>query len=230
MNYIGEDLNKEKTQECDFADLNPDLKKMLTNKKLIFCITCYNESFELIMLSLAGVYRNYYELVEKDISYKDKVSVVIVFDGYEVFNKSANPRTNKRLAETFYEIGLYDEKETAKFYKKIPKEKDKVKYFEYEFSELKFMDLNNDKEEKKEEEKKEEEKRDDRSVSYQADIEAAESQRISFETNNLAHVFSAKLTFDDFVRGLTDEEKGEFKIDRYDFNDFMLGSSKQGKI
>jgi cellulose synthase/poly-beta-1,6-N-acetylglucosamine synthase-like glycosyltransferase len=176
------------------------------------------------MLSLAGIYRNYYELLEKDRNYKGKVSIVIVFDGYEVFNKSCNPRTNKRLAETFYEIGLYDEKETKNFYEKIEKKKDEAKYYEYKFSDLKFMNLNN-----------EEEKKDNHPGNNEFDIERGTSRqrtsnRISFESNNLAHVFSAELTFENFVEGLTAEEKGEFKIDRYDFNDFMLGNSKQGEI
>jgi hypothetical protein len=36
VNYIGDDLNKSEPEECDFDDLNHELKEMLTHKKLIF--------------------------------------------------------------------------------------------------------------------------------------------------------------------------------------------------
>uniref|UniRef100_A0A7S3J1J5 Chitin synthase n=1 Tax=Euplotes harpa TaxID=151035 RepID=A0A7S3J1J5_9SPIT len=51
--------------------------------KLSFCITMYNEPFEQLMESLAGIYRAYFELVDIDKDYKDKVNIVIVADGIE---------------------------------------------------------------------------------------------------------------------------------------------------
>lgn len=38
----------------------------------------YNEPYSQILESLAGIYRNYYELVAKDKDYEGKVTVVIV--------------------------------------------------------------------------------------------------------------------------------------------------------
>ena len=43
----------------------------------------YNEPPEQLIESLAGIYRSYYELVESDPNYVDKVQVVIVIDGYD---------------------------------------------------------------------------------------------------------------------------------------------------
>lgn len=43
----------------------------------------YNEPFEQLMQTIAGVYRCYYELVEMDESYLDRVHVFIIADGYE---------------------------------------------------------------------------------------------------------------------------------------------------
>jgi hypothetical protein len=43
----------------------------------------YNEPFELLMQTLAGVFRTYYELCEMDASFKDRVHLFIIADGYE---------------------------------------------------------------------------------------------------------------------------------------------------
>ena len=43
----------------------------------------YNEPFNQILESLAGIYRSYYELVKISDEYKDKVHIVIVADGYD---------------------------------------------------------------------------------------------------------------------------------------------------
>ena len=43
----------------------------------------YNEPLSQLIESLVGMYRTYYELVESDPNYVDKVQVVIVIDGYD---------------------------------------------------------------------------------------------------------------------------------------------------
>lgn len=55
----------------------------LNRPHLLFCVTMYNEPFEQLIQTLAGVYRSYYELVEMDETYLDRVHVVIVADGYD---------------------------------------------------------------------------------------------------------------------------------------------------
>ena len=57
-------------------------------QQLCICITIYNEPFEQVCESLVGIYRAYYELIEIDEKYKDKVSIFIIADGYDKLNDS----------------------------------------------------------------------------------------------------------------------------------------------
>lgn len=52
----------------------------------------------------------------------------------------------------------------------------------------------------------------------------------SFETHNLAHCFSRKMTFSDFMEGLDQTEAQNFMIDKYEVYNFLLGNSEQGKV
>lgn len=52
------------------------------------CITIYNEPFEQVCETLVGVYRAYYELIEIDEKYKDRVSIFIIADGYDKLTSS----------------------------------------------------------------------------------------------------------------------------------------------
>ena len=53
---------------------------------LCICITIYDEPFEKVYKSLAGIYRAYYELIEIDEKYKDRVSIFLIADGYDKLN------------------------------------------------------------------------------------------------------------------------------------------------
>ena len=43
----------------------------------------YNEDYKMIVETLLGVYWNFYELIDMDAKWVDKVSVVIVADGID---------------------------------------------------------------------------------------------------------------------------------------------------
>ena len=98
--------------------------------KVNVCITGYNEGFKQLLESIAGVYRSYYELVQKDESYINKVSIGIYYDGYEAFMKAGDDESMP-LHECLEKVGLFNQKATSKYIKKI---KDKIDY-----SELRFM-------------------------------------------------------------------------------------------
>ena len=57
--------------------------------KQAFCITMYNEPTKQLLESLAGIYRNYYECVEKDHRFENNVAIIVIWDGSNAFNKSA---------------------------------------------------------------------------------------------------------------------------------------------
>jgi hypothetical protein len=114
---------------------------MAKNKmKAAICITGYNEQFSQLVLSIAGVFRNYYELVQKDRSYEGRVTVVIVYDGYPAFNKIKSEK-GVPLTETLTKVGLYDEQCAQKYFRKFPTSSgDQIS----QFSDLIFMDRTND--------------------------------------------------------------------------------------
>jgi hypothetical protein len=74
---------------------------------MLVCVTMYNEPFSQLLESLAGVFRAYYELVDIDESYRDRVQVCILIDGYD------------KISENFLtqceEAGLYNAFKTKKF-------------------------------------------------------------------------------------------------------------------
>eukprot|EP00345_Euplotes_harpa_P010394 CAMPEP_0168350138 /NCGR_PEP_ID=MMETSP0213-20121227/20913_1 /TAXON_ID=151035 /ORGANISM="Euplotes harpa, Strain FSP1.4" /LENGTH=58 /DNA_ID=CAMNT_0008360373 /DNA_START=85 /DNA_END=258 /DNA_ORIENTATION=- len=55
----------------------------------------YNEDFDLLMLTMAGVYRTYFELVRIDEGFKDRVAVVIVSDGVDKLDSNFKKRAKK---------------------------------------------------------------------------------------------------------------------------------------
>jgi len=105
-------------------------KQIDGHMKVNVCITGYNEGFKQLLESIAGVYRSYYELVEKDESYINKVSIGIYYDGYEAFMKAGDDEPMP-LHECLDKVGLFNQKATRKYIKKI---KDRIAY-----SELRFM-------------------------------------------------------------------------------------------
>ena len=64
----------------------------------------YNEPFKQLLESLAGCYRAYYELVGIDASFKDRVHICIIADGYDKLSEEF--LTKCELA------GLYNEFKT----------------------------------------------------------------------------------------------------------------------
>lgn len=74
---------------------------------LLVCITMYNETFKQLLETLAGVYRAYYELVGIDESFKDKMHVMIIADGYEHLDEDFLMRCEH--------AGLYNEFKTKKY-------------------------------------------------------------------------------------------------------------------
>ena len=64
---------------------------------------------------MAGVFRNYYELVEKDKDYMDKVTLNIIYDGYEQFMKAGSDEKIS-LQEQLSYIGLFDKDSTQDFF------------------------------------------------------------------------------------------------------------------
>lgn len=86
--------------------------------KALVCVTMYNEPYSQLVATLAGIYRNYYELVATDASYEDKLSIVIVTDGYQVFNKiGADDPTRRPFHDSMKRAGIYHPNKTKKYVK-----------------------------------------------------------------------------------------------------------------
>jgi chitin synthase len=158
----------------------------------------YNEPFKQVLETLAGIYRSYYELVSYDKSYEGKMSIVIITDGYEVFNKIERGDESKpAFVDRLYRSGLYDNKKTKKYVKKLSFStlmKEQTQYLDLNFIR---KDPDSDKQ---------------------------------YETTNLAHCFSRKLKFTDFLDGMSSDEIFDLTIDGYHISDFMVGSSKPGMV
>jgi len=150
--------------------------------------------------------------VSKDITYEDKVTVVIVCDGYTAFNKIGEGSLHK-TSDKLTDAGIYDESLSHKYcYKEIKREvrgKNKNIKEELVYSELGFMDKFKNEEE---------------------DNNDSNSDKVSFETHNLVHCFSRKMTFQDFLDGFDEEERQNFFIDDYEISNYMLGNDEPGKV
>jgi hypothetical protein len=118
-------------------------------------------------------------------------------------------------------VGLYSKDATKKYINEI-KKRHRSDTAKTEFVNLSFM--NKDEIPPNPEETKKE-------IKARIKRERAEELKtIRFETNNIAHWFSRSMNFEDFMVGLTNEEKKNFKIDGFDVNDFALGSSDPGQV
>lgn len=70
--------SNEKLSPSDDIDIGPNTLLAEGKAKkpvMMICITMYNEPFSQLLESLAGVFRAYYELVDIDEGYKDRVQV-----------------------------------------------------------------------------------------------------------------------------------------------------------
>jgi hypothetical protein len=85
MNHVGDPKQQNPTEEDDIPLSENSLIGFGKNNrpKLMICITMYNEPYKQILESLAGLYRAYYELVGMDKSYRNRVHICIIADGYE---------------------------------------------------------------------------------------------------------------------------------------------------
>jgi hypothetical protein len=89
MIYKGEP-NDDKTKRANFKYLPSESiieKQANRGMKAAICITGYNESYKQLLESISGSYRTYHELLEKDQSYFERVTLFIVYDGYEAISK-----------------------------------------------------------------------------------------------------------------------------------------------
>lgn len=109
----------------------------------------YNEPYSQLLESLAGIYRNYYELVAKDADYEGRVTVVVVCDGYPAFNKiGIDDKSDFTFVDRLTNAGLYDDCRSNRYYKKIKKEgrindtskKQNQDEYELKYSNLGFME------------------------------------------------------------------------------------------
>ena len=185
--------------------------------RLMVCITMYNEPYKQVCESLAGVYRNYYELVSKDQTYEGRVGIVIVQDGFEQFNKIGADDSSKYLAnQKFQKAGIFDPDvpfRAGYFNQKLKtgnrddkmKKSNKFASREYvnTYSDLAFISNN---------------------------IWEKKDTYKSFETHNMVHCFSRKMKFTDFLKGMELHERQALKINKYEAGEFMLGSDKAGDV
>ena len=84
-NHVGDCKSKTVLPEDDLpiAEDSIIFKGKQSEPIMLVCITMYNEHFIQLLESLAGVFRAYYELVNINEEYKDRVHVIIVADGYD---------------------------------------------------------------------------------------------------------------------------------------------------
>ena len=67
----------------------------------------YNEPFCRVLDSLAGIYRNYYELISYEEEYENNVHVVLIADGYD--------RISKENLKNFEKAGIYNAFRSSKY-------------------------------------------------------------------------------------------------------------------
>lgn len=108
-NHVGK-LKHRKVRKRDDLTLPNDclLRYGHDNKPLVlYCVTMYNESYDQLLQTLAGVYRSYYELVDIDENFKDRCHVMIIADGYDKLEESFLMRCEK--------AGMFNEFKTKRF-------------------------------------------------------------------------------------------------------------------
>ena len=142
-----EHLNNPTDKGINAADLRPIKEASILGNQVkrgmkeLICLTMYNEPYKQIVESLAGIYRNYYELVAQDpfgddegeenpvkIGYENRVSVVIICDGFGSLDKlhtGASP--NISCAQKLAKIGLFEESKMARYLKKTIEVKENEK-------------------------------------------------------------------------------------------------------
>jgi cellulose synthase/poly-beta-1,6-N-acetylglucosamine synthase-like glycosyltransferase len=108
-NHVGK-VKYKVTKKSDDIQLPPE--SLLASGKidsplLLYWITMYNEPFTQLVETLAGVYRSYYELVDIDEAFKDKVHIMIIVDGYE--------KLDIDFLINWEKAGIYNELKTKRF-------------------------------------------------------------------------------------------------------------------
>ena len=109
--HIGE---PSKSDEKDYEDIDLPQESLLhkgsmisNQPKLIICVTMYNESYRQLVETLSGIYRSYFELVDYQNAFRNKVQVVIISDGYDKIQDD----TLKSLEKA----GIYDAFRTSPY-------------------------------------------------------------------------------------------------------------------
>lgn len=145
----------------------------------------------MLMQTLAGVYRSYYELVEIDESYLDRVHVVIVADGYEKLEEDFLVKCEK--------AGIINEFKTKRW--RTVETRPGCDTPSHVFKNLNFIN--------------------EKSMN--------DKKRI-YGTNNIVHTFSRRVRYSEFMNAFTTEEQHGLEIDGYSINDFLVGSSRMGRV
>ena len=67
--------------ENDIPNVSKLREDINSSTMLSICVTMYNEPFSQLLESVAGIYRAYYELVKIWEEFRNRVNIVIVWDG-----------------------------------------------------------------------------------------------------------------------------------------------------
>ncbi|CAI2370275.1 unnamed protein product [Moneuplotes crassus] len=187
--------------------------------KLLINITVYNEEPKQLVETLAGVYRNYYELIDLDPTFLNRVQVVIIVDGYSHLMKTpehllcyerANIHDLKKLSE-----GKYISNQLSSGFSEAKTVFQKLLFISSEnmvSKERKILD----EELKQELYKKGEKKKYDPIRAYGA--------------NNIAHCFSRVMSFEEWEQCLPKAQRDSLVIDQYEIYDFLVGSNEEGRV
>jgi hypothetical protein len=88
------------------------------NMKLMLWVTMYNEHYKQFLETMAGIFRGYYELWGDDASYESRVSVVVVWDGFEAFDKIEKEEDHPdkpTFEDKLTKVGLYEKRLAKNF-------------------------------------------------------------------------------------------------------------------
>ncbi|CAI2380186.1 unnamed protein product [Moneuplotes crassus] len=181
--------------------------------KMLMCITMFNEDPKRLVESLAGVYRAYYELLDLDPTFLNRVHVVIITDGYETLLQ------NQKNREVYDKANIHSiNKVNAKKYVKAPITSGS-KEITFTLENLAFINTENmisrkfEHQESKDEEAKIEFK----------DIKA-------YGANNIGHCFSRVMDFSEWEKALSKQQRSNFFINGYDVYDFLSGDDSIGNV
>ncbi|CAI2378973.1 unnamed protein product [Moneuplotes crassus] len=205
--------------------------------KMLMCITLFNEDPKRLVESLAGVYRAYYELLDLDPTFLNRVHVVIITDGYETLLE--NPQHQE----------VYDKANIHSIKKLNPKKYTKatmkpgLQGTEFNLQSLSFINTENmisrrietreekdDQEEEDEEENKEEKKENTKDDDEKQEVKIEFKDIKAYGANNIGHCFSRVMDFSEWEQALSKQQRNNFFINGYDVYDFLTGDDSVGNV